>query len=134
MWITAPISPQNFNVLYASVTRNIIPLILQVMALGSSETSVPNLSNYIYIYIYITISQETILFNLQEPCALHIGRVYRYPPDVAFYIFFSTNISSEYFKHAAHSPFFSSKCRLFHTATFFGSCIIHILYTECAKI
>jgi len=25
-WITAPVSPQNFNMLYASVTRNIIPL------------------------------------------------------------------------------------------------------------
>jgi len=47
---------------------------------------------------------------------------------------FSTNISSEYLKHAARSPFFSSKCRLFHNATFFGSCIIHILHTECAKI
>jgi len=45
-----------------------------------------------------------------------------------------TNISTEYFKHAAHSPFFSSKCRLFHNATFFGSCIIHILHTGCAKI
>jgi len=58
-----------------------------------------------------------------------------YPPDVAFYIyiFFSTNISTEYFKHAALSPFFSSKCRLFHNATFFG-CIIHILHTGCAKI
>jgi hypothetical protein len=41
---------------------------------------------------------------------------------------FSTNISTEYFKHAAHSPFFSSKCRLFHNAIFFGSCIIHILH------
>ena len=29
---------------------------------------------------------------------------------------------------------FSSKCHLFHNATFFGTCIIHILYTECAKI
>ena len=77
-----------------------------------------------------------------------------------FTYFFSTNISTEYFnplnaelnpiyhllallgahhilhisrmrvKHAAHSPFFSSKCRLFHNATFFGSCIIHILHTE----
>jgi len=37
-------------------------------------------------------------------------------------------------KHAAHSPFFSSKCRLFHNVNFFGSCIIHILHTECAKI
>jgi len=30
--------------------------------------------------------------------------------------------------------FLSSKCALFYNATFFGSCIIHILYTECAKI
>ena len=30
--------------------------------------------------------------------------------------------------------FSSSKCRLFHNATFFGSCIIHILYTGCAQI
>jgi hypothetical protein len=48
---------------------------------------------------------------------------------------YSSNIHTEYFKHAAHSPFFSySKRRLFHNATYFGSCIIHILYTECAKI
>jgi hypothetical protein len=30
--------------------------------------------------------------------------------------------------------FFLSNCRLFHNATFFGSCIIHILHTGCAKI
>ena len=72
--------------------------------------------------------------NLLELCVLYIGRAYRYPPDVAFYIFFSTNISTECFKHAAHSPFFSSKFRLFHNDTFFGSCIIHILPTGCAKI
>ena len=30
--------------------------------------------------------------------------------------------------------FFSSKCSLFHNANLFGSCIIHISYTECAKI
>ena len=51
-----------------------------------------------------------------------------------FIYFFPTNVSTEYFKHAAHSPFFSSKCRLFHNATFFGSCIIHILHTGCDKI
>jgi hypothetical protein len=45
----------------------------------------------------------------------------------------STNISTEYFKHAAHSLFFSSKCHLFHNVTFFGSCIIHILYTGVLK-
>ena len=47
---------------------------------------------------------------------------------------FSTNIRTEFFNHAAHSPFFfSSKCRLFHSATFFGSCIIHILHTGVPK-
>jgi hypothetical protein len=39
---------------------------------------------------------------------------------------FSTNISTEYFKHAAHSPFFCSKCRLFHNATFF---LVPVLFT-----
>jgi hypothetical protein len=50
------------------------------------------------------------------------------------FIYFSTNVSTEYFKHAAHSPFFFSKCHLFHSATFFGSCIIRIFHTGCAKI
>ena len=32
-------------------------------------------------------------------------------------------------------PFFPpSKCSLFHNSNVFGSCIIHILYTVCAKI
>ena len=30
--------------------------------------------------------------------------------------------------------FLSSKCSLFHNANLFGSCIIHILYTGCAKL
>ena len=30
--------------------------------------------------------------------------------------------------------FFSSKCSLFHNSNVFGSYIIHILYTGCAKI
>ena len=89
---------------------------------------------YICIYIHIYIYTHSIYSIYKEPCVLYIGRAYRYPPDVALYIYFLTTVSTEYFKHAAHSPFFSSKCRLFHNATFFGSCIIHILHTECAKI
>jgi hypothetical protein len=50
---------------------------------------------------------------------------------IYIFLFF---LSTEYFKHAAHSLFFSSKCRLFHNAIFSGSCIIHILHTGCAKI
>ena len=30
--------------------------------------------------------------------------------------------------------FFSSKCSSFHNSNVFGSCIINILYTGCAKI
>jgi len=30
--------------------------------------------------------------------------------------------------------FFPSKCSLFHNSNLFGSYIIHILYTGCAKI
>ena len=30
--------------------------------------------------------------------------------------------------------FFPSNYSLFHNSDVFGSCIIHILYTECAKI
>ena len=46
---------------------------------------------------------------------------------------YSTNILTEYFKHATHSPFFL-RCRLFHNAVFFGSWNIHISNTGCAKI
>jgi len=44
---------------------------------------------------------------------------------------YSTNIGTEWY---ILSVFFSSKCSLFHNSNLFGSCIIHILYTECAKI
>ena len=47
---------------------------------------------------------------------------------------YSTNIGTEYFKHGIYSPFFSSKCSLFHNSNVFCSCIIHILYIGCAKI
>ena len=48
---------------------------------------------------------------------------------------YSTNTGTEYFKHGIYSPFFSSsKCSLCHNSNIFGSCIIHILYTGCAKI
>jgi len=48
---------------------------------------------------------------------------------------YSTNIGTEYFKHGIYSPFFSlPKYSLFHNSNIFSSCIIHILYTGCAKI
>jgi len=47
---------------------------------------------------------------------------------------YSTNIVTEYFKHGNSLRFFPSKCNFFHNSNEFGSCIIHILYTLCAKI
>jgi hypothetical protein len=59
---------------------------------------------------------------------------HRWPPDVAFYIF-SQQIYVLNILNMLHIlRFFSSKCRLFHNVTFFGSCIINILHTGCAKI
>ena len=51
------------------------------------------------------------------------------------YIFFSTNICTEYFKHAAHSPLFSSKCHLFPNATFFWFLYYsHFTYRVCQNL
>jgi len=46
---------------------------------------------------------------------------------------YSTNIGTEYFKHSIYSPFFSSKCSLFHNSNVFDSRFIHILYTGVLK-
>jgi hypothetical protein len=51
------------------------------------------------------------------------------------FFIYSTDIRTEYFKHAAHSPFFPLRnVFYFIMLPFIGSCIIHILYTVCAKI
>jgi hypothetical protein len=76
----------------------------------------PDTHTHTHIYIYICHTAQLT----SRRCILNV---------------YSTNILTEYFKHAAHSPFFfSSRCRLFHNATFFGSCNIHILNTGRAKI
>jgi hypothetical protein len=46
------------------------------------------------------------VYNRPSGNSLYIGRACLYPPDIAFVYIFSTTISTEYFKHAAHSPFF----------------------------
>ena len=74
-------------------------------------------------------------FNLLTPNDPYMGRTAPLTSKRCILYIYSTNIGTEYFKHALYFPFFfSSKCSLFHNANLFGSCIIHILYTECAKI
>jgi len=58
--------------------------------------------------------------NPLKPNDLYIGRTAPLTSRRCILYIYSTNIRTEYFKHAAHSPFFfSSKCRLFHNATLF---------------
>jgi hypothetical protein len=48
---------------------------------------------------------------------------------------YSTNIGTEYFKHSIYSPFFPLQNAVcFIILNVFGSYIIYILYTGCAKI
>jgi hypothetical protein len=72
--------------------------------------------------------------NLYEPCVLYIGRAYRCPPDVTFYIFFQ-QIQVLSILNMLHTLRFSLQNAVyFIMLPFFGSCIIHILHTGCAKI
>jgi len=74
--------------------------------------------------------------NLLKPNDTYIGRTAPLTSRRSILYIYPTYIRTEYFKHAAHSPFFflSSKCRLFYNTTLFGSCIIRILHTGCGKI
>ena len=74
-------------------------------------------------------------FNRLTPNDPYMGRTAPLNFKRCILYIYSTNTCTEYFKRALYSPFFfSSKCSLFHNANLFGSCIIHILYTGCAKI
>ena len=77
-----------------------------------------------------------ILINRLTPNDPYMGRTAPLTSKRCILYIYSTNVGTEYFKHALYSPFFflSSKCSLFHNVNLFGSCIIHILYTGCAEI
>jgi len=73
--------------------------------------------------------------NLLMPNDHYSGRTAPLTSKCCILYIYSTHISTEYFKQGVYSPFFSSsKCSLFHKSNIFGSWIIHILYTEYAKI
>ena len=58
-----------------------------------------------------------------------------YPLNVAFYIFIQQIYALNNLNTVYTLRFFSSSnYSLFHNSNVFGSCIIHILYTVCAKI
>jgi len=73
--------------------------------------------------------------NRLTPNDSYMGRTSPLTSKVAFYIFIQ-QIKVLNILNMLHTLrfFFSSKCSLFHNANLFGSCIIHILYTGCAKL
>jgi len=73
-------------------------------------------------------------FNPLTPNDPYRGRTAPLTSKRCILLIYSTNIGTQYFKHGIYSAFFPSKCSLFHNSNIFGSCIIHILYTGCAKI
>jgi hypothetical protein len=75
-----------------------------------------------------------IILNPSTPNDVYSGRTPPLTSKLCILYISSTNIGTEYFKRGIHSPSFFFKCSLFHNSNVFGSCIIHILYTECAKI
>ena len=74
----------------------------------------------IFLFILAKINRLT-------PNDPYMGRTALLTSKSCILYIYSTNISTEYFKHALYSPFFLFKCSLFYNANLFGSCIIHIL-------
>ena len=87
-------------------------------------------------HIFIIFKRNTVLgINPLAPNDVYIRRTAQLTSRRCILNIYSADILTEYFKHAAHSPFFfSSRCRLFHNAIFFCSCNFHILNTGCTKI
>ena len=92
-----------------------------------------NLNVHLALYLTLILEINSFVIHL-TPDDHFSGRTAPLTSRCCIFLINSTNIRTEYFKHAVYSVFSSSKCRLFHNATFFGPCIIHILYTRCAQI
>ena len=85
--------------------------------------------------VFVRLQLIMVIANLLTPNDHYSGRTAPLTSKRCISYIYSTNIGTEYFKHGIYSQFFSSSKRsLFHNSNVFGSFIIHILYTECAKI
>ena len=77
----------------------------------------------------------TVYINPLTPNDTYNGRTAPLTSEVAFYRFIQQIQVLNILNMVYTLRFFSSsKCNLFHNSNVFGSCIIHILYTGCAKI
>ena len=108
--------------------------------MGSLRKENPNRNTrtdmlFLYYFCLSCTRPDNGLINPLTPNDLYMGRTAPLTSKRYILYIYSTNVGTEYLKHALYSQFFfSSKCSLFRYANLFGSCIIHILYTGCAKI
>jgi len=72
--------------------------------------------------------------NLLTPNDDYNGRTAPLTSKCCILYIYSTNICTEYFKHRIYSPILLFKMQFVSKSNVFGSCIVHILYTGCAKI
>jgi len=82
----------------------------------------------LYVCVLVCVLINPMMLN--DHCS---GRTTSLTSKRCILYIYSKNIGTEYFKHGIYS----SKCSFFfffHNSNVFGSCIIHILYTGCAKI
>jgi hypothetical protein len=87
------------------------------------------------VMLFISTYLLTSVLNPLKPNDPYKGRTAPLTSKRFILYICSTKIGTEYFKHGIYYPFFSSsKCSLLHNSNVFGSSVIHILYTECAKI
>jgi len=106
--------------------------------MGAAPTSCICLGLLVCDFIPFGLMRQDVkccmLINPLTPNDRYSGRTTPLTSKRCILYIYSTNIGTEYFKHGIYSPYFSSsKYSLFHKSNVFGSCIIHILYTGCAK-
>jgi len=74
------------------------------------------------------------LINLYTPNVNYSGRTSPLTSKISFHICIQQILVLNILNMVYILLFFSSKCSLFHNSNIFFFCIIHILYTGCAKI
>jgi hypothetical protein len=74
---------------------------------------------------------EIVIFNPLKPNDPYRGRTAPLISNRCILYIYATNIGTEILNILF--VFSSSKCILFHNSNIFGSCLIHVLYTGCAK-
>ena len=99
----------------------------------SKQICLSSFSSY-ELFLSLPLTTYLIVLNLQTPNVNSSGRTATPTSKFAFYIFIQQIQVLNILNMVYTLRFFSSKCSLFHNSNIFGSSIIHILFSGCAKI